>query len=281
MDTPKATVSLTKNMGTRFRCIDKATEVWANEVFADLAAGHAFEIDLHVPYSAHSGLGTTTAVRFAVLKCLQALEPPPQPKPHHEYKIGLASGVGLLAYTFGGLVVDGGFPFLAGQSIARHELSRNTNAPLVARAAFPPEWRVILAVPVDDLGVSGEEEFQFFEQHVPIAVECSKSIAFDILMALLPSLHESNFQIFISSMKSITSSGFKSFEEALLNPRGRDALNEMRDHFGFAAVSSLGPALYSFSNCAYPTLPSIPGYEIFCAPPQNDSISASRAESVF
>ena len=103
----------------------------------------------------HCGLGTGTQLGLAVAKALEtAWELPPQLAPNLALAAGrgLRSGLGVHGFDRGGFLVDGG------------KGSRSPMAPLLARVAFPAEWRIVLIHPTGLGGLHGTDEVRAFEQ---------------------------------------------------------------------------------------------------------------------
>jgi beta-ribofuranosylaminobenzene 5'-phosphate synthase len=97
----------------------------------------------------HVGLGVGTQLSLAVARA--ALHLAPGDSPGAKYLARLAgrggrSGIGLHGFERGGFLVDGG------------KRDADEIAPLVARAEFPPEWRVVLLTPSIRSDWHGERE---------------------------------------------------------------------------------------------------------------------------
>lgn len=94
---------------------------------------------------------------------------------------GARSALGIHGFESGGLLVEGG---------KRHpeEIS-----PLVARLEFPSEWRVLLVMPNDRRGLSGDAERAAFTRLTPMAVSLTETLCRIVLMELLPAIASADF----------------------------------------------------------------------------------------
>ncbi len=105
----------------------------------------------------HAGLGAGTQAALATARALRrllGLGDAPICELARVAGRGRRSGVGIHGFELGGLIVDGG-----------HGISGDGDGapPLVARAALPDDWRVVLAAPRGERGLSGAAEREAFE----------------------------------------------------------------------------------------------------------------------
>ncbi len=134
----------------------------------------------------HAGLGSGTQLALAIGYALSRLA-------GRELEVreiaaltdrGARSGIGIGAFEQGGFVVDGG---------------RGTATevpPMVARAAFPANWRVILIFDATFIGLHGAEEIAAFRRLPPFPAERACRLAHLTLMNVLPGLAEADFDAF-------------------------------------------------------------------------------------
>lgn len=94
---------------------------------------------------------------------------------------GARSALGIHGFKRGGLLVEGG---------KRHpeEIS-----PLVARLEFPSEWRVLLVMPNDCRGLSGDAERAAFTRLTPMSTSLTETLCRIVLMELLPAIASADF----------------------------------------------------------------------------------------
>lgn len=208
-----------------------------------------FSINLLSTLYAHKGLGSTTILDMCTLVGLY----------EHigksfcyslagKYNLGLISGIGFHSFFSGGLIVDGGYQRnpkidnqLNGEDIG-------VPAPQLLRLPFPSDWYVVLGLPIYHQSLSGKDEKTFFSSITPVPSCDPLKISYAILMGLLPSIKEKNFESFLSALKEITSLGTKPHEVFLNRYICTEIMDAMRCLFDFAAISSLGPTVYSFTR---------------------------------
>lgn len=99
---------------------------------------------------------------------------------------GQRSAIGIHGFARGGFLVEGGKS--KGQAIS----------PLVARADFPDDWRVVLAIPQERSGLHGQAEIQAFER---LGRSDSDAALVDrlcrlALLGLLPAVQERDIRAF-------------------------------------------------------------------------------------
>lgn len=152
------------------------------------ALGRDFAVDVHVEEAipGHIGLGSGTQLELAVGMALSRL-----------FGLDLAvrdlapivergarSGIGIVVFEQGGLVVDGG---------------RGENTvipPVVTRLEFPADWRLILVLDERDLGLHGEDEIEAFRALPVFPVEEAAHLCHLLLMKGLPALVERDIRGF-------------------------------------------------------------------------------------
>ena len=144
-----------------------------------------FEIEVREAIPSHSGLGSGTQLGLAVARALSEL--------YGERDVsvetlarragrGLRSAIGLHGFARGGFLVDGG----------RADQSDQLGT-LVARYDFPPEWRLVLASPLQSSGLSGEDEQLAFAAQPPMSLALTSELCRIVLMDWLPALIEADF----------------------------------------------------------------------------------------
>ncbi|MEQ1601450.1 MAG: beta-ribofuranosylaminobenzene 5'-phosphate synthase family protein [Methylophilaceae bacterium] len=97
---------------------------------------------------------------------------------------GARSGIGLGTFSGGGVIVDGG---------------RGANTlvpPVIARADFPEDWRVVLIFDKTDAGIHGQQEIEAFRNLPEFSAEASAILCRHVLMQALPALAEQDLITF-------------------------------------------------------------------------------------
>ncbi len=141
----------------------------------------------------HSGLGSGTQMSLAVGLALNKL-----------YQLGLIlqdvalltergarSGIGLGTFAEGGVVIDGG---RGPQTLV---------PPVIARADFPEEWRIILIFDRSDVGVHGSEETEAFRTLGEFPADIAAELCRRVLMQALPALAEHDLQTFGAAIREL------------------------------------------------------------------------------
>ncbi|HZZ60450.1 MAG TPA: beta-ribofuranosylaminobenzene 5'-phosphate synthase family protein [Roseiarcus sp.] len=135
---------------------------------------------------AHAGLGSGTQLAMAIASAFRRFDGLPL-DPSFDARLldrGARSGVGAALFERGGLVVDAG-------------RGPNTEIPpVIARVAFPSDWRVLLIFDPRMKGVHGEAEKQAFARlpHFPAAR--AGEICRRTLLQILPGAAERDFVAF-------------------------------------------------------------------------------------
>ena len=135
---------------------------------------------------AHAGLGSGTQLALAIASAFRRFAGLPLDALGDARLLdrGARSGAGAALFERGGLVVDaGGGP--------------NTEIPpVVARLAFPPEWRILLIVDPRLQGAHGEEERRAFAALPPFSADLAGEICRRTLMQILPGVAERDLEGF-------------------------------------------------------------------------------------
>lgn len=141
-------------------------------------ARHALTIHEAIP--AHSGFGSGTQLALAITAALRRLEDLPQDAADDAALTsrGARSGLGAGLFVTGGLVVDGG------------RGPDTQTPPVIARAEFPEEWRVILISDPAAVGLHGADEREAFVALPPSSAQESGELCRLVLMQALPALAE-------------------------------------------------------------------------------------------
>lgn len=141
-------------------------------------------IDIHAALPSHAGLGSGTQLGLAMAQGLALLAGEGTAGPAELARRvgrGLRSALGIHGFQRGGFLVEGG------------KLWPETISPLVARADFPAEWRIVLISPPDERGLAGADERRAFAALPPMPAATTDRLCRLVLMDLLPAVLEADF----------------------------------------------------------------------------------------
>ncbi len=158
-----------------------------------LAPGSAHALAIEEAIPAHSGYGSGTQLALAVAAALRRLEDLPH-DPAADAAImsrGARSGLGAGLFAAGGVVVDGG------------RGSQTQTPPVIARADFPQEWRVLLVSDPGAIGLHGADEREAFIALPPSSAVESGELCRLVLMQALPALAEADLAAFGAAVTRI------------------------------------------------------------------------------
>jgi beta-RFAP synthase len=185
----------------------------------------------------HVGLGVGTQLSLAVARAVtQALGGPVKSAVELARLTGRGgrSGVGVHGFDHGGFLVDGG------------KRGKDMLAPLVARAEFPPEWRIVLLTPPGPAVWHGDRERAAFAALAGTAAD--DSLCRLVLLGMLPALAEHDLQAFSAALYEYnTRAGepFRAAQGGSFAAGSADLIDWVRRQ-GIAGVgqSSWGPTVF-------------------------------------
>lgn len=144
----------------------------------------------------HTGLGSGTQMALAIGSAINNL-----------YGLGLStrqisgltgrggrSGIGIAAFDQGGLLIDGGRTV---------EVKNSGVPPLLARYAFPEEWRILLIFDTGFTGVHGKEELEAFKKLPVFPENLAAHLCRHVLMQAMPALVERDLNAFGKSIQAL------------------------------------------------------------------------------
>lgn len=157
----------------------------------NLKAGAHIQLTEVIPE--HAGLGSGTQMSLAVGLALNKL-----------YQLGLIlqdvalltergarSGIGLGTFAEGGVVIDGG------------RGDKTLVPPVIARADFPEEWRILLIFDSADQGVHGATEVTAFRSLPEFPADTASELCRRVLMQALPALAEHDLEAFGAAIREL------------------------------------------------------------------------------
>ncbi len=142
----------------------------------------------------HVGLGSGTQLGLAVAASLAALagRPISARSLAHLVERGARSGIGIGAFDTGGFLVDGG------------KGPGDDPAPIIARAEFPPAWRIVLIFDRARRGLSGAAEQAVFRAAPRFPGDAAAQLCRLTLLRLLPGLAEADFDAVAQALGEIS-----------------------------------------------------------------------------
>ena len=134
----------------------------------------ALRVEAAIP--PHAGFGSGTQLALAVAAALARLAGRPFAPADFADALdrGNRSGVGLAAFTEGGLIVDGGRDAGGGPP------------PVIARLPYPEAWRVVLILDEGMTGVHGSREVEAFRDLPRFPADQAAEICRTVLMQVMP-----------------------------------------------------------------------------------------------
>ena len=200
---------------------------------------------------AHVGLGSGTQLSLAVasaLSCIFRIRKTTREMAEIMGRGG-TSGIGVMAFERGGLIVDAGHSFGDGkekQSFLPSSASRAPPPQVIARYEVPQAWRFVVAIPNVQGGVHGEDEVRAFVDRCPISPDQVGKVCRLILVKVLPSLLERDIVGFGSALNQLQEVGFASATKDLIQPVVKKCIDFMRMKGAYGAgQSSFGPATFA------------------------------------
>ena len=215
-----------------------------------VATDSCFEVEVASVMRQHIGLGSKTALLLAAgLACnAVATEPLTQRDLVLTSGRGGASGVGVNTAFVGGCVVDGGHRTQRDAGFLPSSATKpQAIPPLLARQAFPTDWRVHLFLPTGG-SYSGDEELVFFRNHTPIPAAEVREILAAVYHGIVPAFAEAELGALRRAVYEIHHTGFKKREVESHGSVVRELLDRLYTEPNVAAgMSSLGPLVYAIA----------------------------------
>lgn len=213
-----------------------------------------YEVNIHVNRSIreHTGLGLSTQILGGVYLC-SAKASGVSLKINDLFKMGIGhfSALGLNLIFNPGMIFEMGCRITDKQEgvIVNPTLSQEyeTVANTVYKINNFPFYTIV-AIPNTSTSISGKYEIDFWTASLPDKDEDSYRIVYNVLETIIPGIVENNFNTFTTALNENILLGSKPLEEKVQSDRTKEVLADLREQFAFAAVSSLGPALYAFSD---------------------------------
>jgi beta-RFAP synthase len=157
-------------------------------------------LDLHLESAlpAHAGLGSGTQLALAVGRAFASMHGISISTPQLARLLGRGarSGVGIAGFDHGGFIVDGG-------PAPANSMHATQPAPVLARMDFPIPWRVLLVLDPTRTGLHGDAERSALQALPPFPEAMAAQLCHEVLMRVLPALHEQDFHAFAHGIGNI------------------------------------------------------------------------------
>ncbi len=223
---------------------DRARE-HVEQVIAHYGLSDGLRIDIEQTIPSHVGLGSGTQLALAIGTAVLEANGLSVGAPELAALLGRGkrSGIGLGLFEQGGLIVDGGHG------------AQTRSPPVVARLAFPEQWRVVLIFDHGGEGLSGRAESAAFGALRPMPEVLAARLCHATLMSLLPAVIEQEFASFsqaIAVIQAIVGDHFAPVQAAgrYTSARVRLAVEHVQRSCGLTGVgqSSWGPTAFVFAD---------------------------------
>ncbi|RUL84343.1 beta-RFAP synthase [Tautonia sociabilis] len=238
--------AITGMIGLRPRASDFASRVLF-QLARKMDRARALATLLHLEQAPpeHVGLGTGTQLGLAIARAITLVNGKGELPAHRLAALtgrGARSGIGILGFDRGGLIVDGG------------HRAPGSPAPLVAHAEFPDDWAVLVVIPASPPGLHGEAERAAFRELPPMPEATSDRLCRLVLLGLLPSIAERDLPGFGAALEEFQELVGRWFAPAqggglYAGPEVEEVARFLKDR-GLHGVgqSSWGPTLYGFDD---------------------------------
>ena len=216
----------------------------AEAVIAHYGLNDGLRIEVERAIPSHAGLGSGTQLALAVATALLGVSARVASTQELATLLGRGkrSGIGLSLFDQGGLIVDGGHG------------PATDSPPILARLAFPDDWRVVLIFDRDAEGLSGRAESSAFSALAPMPEGQAAQLCHATLMGLLPAVVEQDFVTFsqaVAEVQSIVGAFFAAAQAAgaYTSARVRRAVEHVQTECGLHGTgqSSWGPTGFVFA----------------------------------
>jgi beta-RFAP synthase len=156
--------------------------------------GPPVAIEVQQAPRAHAGLGSGTQLALAVGTAFVSLlgRSPPTADLARLLGRGARSGIGLLGFDHGGLIVDSG----RGRASPDGAGNQPRLPSILTRQPFPEAWRILLVDDTRREGLHGDEERRALATLAPFPQTLAAHLCHLVLMLVLPGIAEHDFDAF-------------------------------------------------------------------------------------
>jgi beta-ribofuranosylaminobenzene 5'-phosphate synthase len=150
---------------------------------------------------AHAGLGSGTQLALAVGTAFVRLlgRSPTSAELARLLGRGARSGIGMLGFDHGGLIVDGG----PGHSSSSSADVAKRMPPMLSRQPFPEAWRILLVDDTRREGLHGDEERRALAALAPFPQALAAHLCHLVMMLVLPGVAEHDFDAFVRGIGEV------------------------------------------------------------------------------
>ncbi len=173
----------------------------------DAYGGPPVSIEVEQAARAHCGIGSGTQLALAVGTAYARLAGISATTAELAQRLGRGarSGIGVLGFDHGGLLVDGG-PGRAEAAPAVASAGAATLPPMLARQPFPDDWRIVLIDDTTREGLHGDDEKRGLAALPPFPQTLAAEVCHQLLMRVLPGMAQGDFDAFAAGVSEIQQS---------------------------------------------------------------------------
>jgi beta-RFAP synthase len=163
-----------------------------------------FALTVEEAIPAHAGLGSGTQLALAIGRAFALMEDVTLTTAAIAGTLsrGARSGIGIGTFDHGGLVLDGG------------RGAASMVPPMLARLAFPDDWRILLIFDPATRGVHGPEERRAFQTLPPFPASAAAHLCRVAVMQALPAVAEADLPAFGGAIEEIQAAMGRHFAPA-------------------------------------------------------------------
>lgn len=172
--------------------LDRARD-WLQRLRRETGRSEPLQLRLRRTLPVHAGFGSGTQLALAIGRAFAACHAIEVDTPTLARWLGrgLRSGIGIAGFDQGGLLVDGG------------PSEDGAPAPLLARIAWPRDWRIVVVLEPARRGLSGADERKAIATLPPLPRERAAEICHQVLMRLLPGAAQADFASFAAGLDAV------------------------------------------------------------------------------
>lgn len=185
---PSKQLKVTGDISVPAAVVAKASVI-AQQLLVKVNATQGLDLHISEYIPEHAGLGSGTQMALAVGKAIQHCcnQDVSTRKIAELSERGRRSGIGIAAFDYGGLLIDGG------RSTAS---SHAAVPPLLARYDFPEEWTILLIMDATQPGIHGDQEKLGFNQLPVFSEDLAAHLCRHVLMQAMPAIVEKDLAAF-------------------------------------------------------------------------------------
>jgi beta-RFAP synthase len=163
--------------------------------------GPPVAVELQRASRAHAGLGSGTQLALATGTAYARLAGRSITTSELAQLLGRGgrSGIGILGFDHGGLLVDGG----PGQHFDANGAVHHDVPPLLFRQPFPDAWRILLVDDTTREGLHGDDERRGLASLAPFPQALAAHLCHLVLLRILPGIAETDFDAFADGITEL------------------------------------------------------------------------------